>query len=191
VGLLWKLSQRNSSLPADTGLKGLHRRSRQQVYPKRRRLSANLHCTASRKVIIWKKRLLHLASNPRQVCLVALTAVTMRSVVFWDLTSPSCVEVYWRFGETYCLHLQGRRVRKKQETTSSFPSLRQNQFFVSRLAVLGLQFDPEDGGNIFPRNVDQIISNYTASVRIRLLFFCGLFYDADYRALNGRMIHDE
>jgi hypothetical protein len=39
-----------------------------------------------------------------------LTAVVMKSFIFWDITPFSPVEVKRRFGETYCLHLQCRRV---------------------------------------------------------------------------------
>jgi hypothetical protein len=36
----------------------------------------------------------------------------MKCTVFWDVTLCSSGEVYWRFGGTYCLHLQGQRVSK-------------------------------------------------------------------------------
>jgi hypothetical protein len=44
------------------------------------------------------------------------TAVTMNSTVFWELTPSSLVDVYWCFGGTYCLYLQGRRVRQANST---------------------------------------------------------------------------
>jgi hypothetical protein len=34
----------------------------------------------------------------------------MKSTIFWDVTRGSPVEVGLRFGETYCLHVKGRRV---------------------------------------------------------------------------------
>jgi hypothetical protein len=37
-------------------------------------------------------------------------SMTMKSIIFWDVTPLSLVEVYQRYGGTYCLHLQGRRV---------------------------------------------------------------------------------
>jgi hypothetical protein len=30
--------------------------------------------------------------------------------IFWGVTTLGVVEVFWRFGETYYLHLQGRRM---------------------------------------------------------------------------------
>jgi hypothetical protein len=35
-----------------------------------------------------------------------LTSVTMTSIIFWDVTPNIVVQFYWRFGETYRLHLQ-------------------------------------------------------------------------------------
>jgi hypothetical protein len=52
---------------------------------------------------------------------------------FWDVTPCSLVELYERFGGTYCLRLQNRRVNS--------------------LCLLGLLFGPEDGGSTFLRNV--------------------------------------
>jgi hypothetical protein len=40
------------------------------------------------------------------------TAVTISSTVFWDVTPCSQVEVHGRFGRTYFLHLQGRRISR-------------------------------------------------------------------------------
>jgi hypothetical protein len=37
------------------------------------------------------------------------TAVVMKSIIFWDMTSCSPLSFKQRFGVTYCLHLQGRR----------------------------------------------------------------------------------
>jgi hypothetical protein len=39
-----------------------------------------------------------------------LTAVVMKSTVFWDITPYSSLNVNQRFGGTYCLHLQGQRI---------------------------------------------------------------------------------
>jgi hypothetical protein len=50
-----------------------------------------------------------------------LTAMTMKSAVFLDMTSSNQVEVHRRFGGTYRLHLQSRRViheSNQQETNS-------------------------------------------------------------------------
>jgi hypothetical protein len=39
-----------------------------------------------------------------------LTAVVMKSTIFWDITPCSPLEVNRRFGGTYRFHLQGRRI---------------------------------------------------------------------------------
>jgi hypothetical protein len=41
-----------------------------------------------------------------------LTAVIMRSSIFWDITPCSPLSVNRRFGGTYRLHLQGRRISR-------------------------------------------------------------------------------
>jgi hypothetical protein len=38
-----------------------------------------------------------------------LTAVVMKSTIFWDITPCSPLSVNQRFGVTYYLHLQGRK----------------------------------------------------------------------------------
>jgi hypothetical protein len=41
-----------------------------------------------------------------------LTAVVMKNSVFWAITPCSPLKVNGRFGETSCLHLQGRRISR-------------------------------------------------------------------------------
>jgi hypothetical protein len=57
-----------------------------------------------------------------------LTAVVVKSTIFWDITQCGPLKVYRRFGGTCRLHLP-----------VDF--------------LLGVFFDPEDGGHIFLRNV--------------------------------------
>jgi hypothetical protein len=79
-----------------------------------------------------------------QVGFEVLTAVVMKSTAFWDITQCSLLKVNRRFGGTYCLHLQGRKLswaRKQHDSRWLLPSL------------LSLFFDPEDGGDMFLRNV--------------------------------------
>jgi hypothetical protein len=42
----------------------------------------------------------------------ALTAVNMKSSIFWDITACSPLKVNWRFGGTCRLHLQGPRISR-------------------------------------------------------------------------------
>jgi hypothetical protein len=58
----------------------------------------------------------------------------LKSTTFWGIMPCSPLNVNWRFGRTYRLHLQVRRISRAT-----------NQ--------LGLFFDPEDRGDIFLRNV--------------------------------------
>jgi hypothetical protein len=39
------------------------------------------------------------------------------SVVFWDVISRSTVELNWRFGGMYCLHLQDQRINRTTVTS--------------------------------------------------------------------------
>jgi hypothetical protein len=76
-------------------------------------------------------------------CLVGaevLTAVVIKSSIFWGITPCSALKVNRRLGGTCHLHLRGRRIRSA--------SYRLHAGF-----FLGLLFDPEDGGDMFLRNV--------------------------------------
>jgi hypothetical protein len=65
-----------------------------------------------------------------------LTAVVLKSSVFCDITSCSQLKVIRRFGVTCRLHLQGRRILEAKTSMK-----------------VGLFFYPEEGGDIFLRNV--------------------------------------
>jgi hypothetical protein len=47
---------------------------------------------------------------PQVVGFEVRTAEVMKSSVFWDITPRSPLKVNWRFGGTYRLHFQGRRM---------------------------------------------------------------------------------
>jgi hypothetical protein len=59
---------------------------------------------ASSKILVQRRRDLSVRSE-------VLAAVAMKSTAFWDVT-PCSSESAWRFGGTYRLHLQDRRVNQ-------------------------------------------------------------------------------
>jgi hypothetical protein len=88
------------------------------------------------------------------------TTVVMKSSSFWDITPCSPLKVNRRFGGTCCLHLQGRRIkaRKRYEAVSKY---RTAEIAIS-FWFLGLFFDPEDGGDMYLRNVGPLSADYIA-----------------------------
>jgi hypothetical protein len=76
-------------------------------------------------------------------------AVTMKNTVFWD-EAPCNYCMNRRFGGTYRLHLQGRKIRERGSPATC------SLWFLAR----GF-FYPEDGGDTFLRNVGSE-KNYTA-----------------------------
>jgi hypothetical protein len=57
----------------------------------------------------WDVKTEFSARQPKSIGFEALTAVVMKSTIFWDITPCSPLSVNRRFGGTYRLHLQGRR----------------------------------------------------------------------------------
>jgi hypothetical protein len=78
-----------------------------------------------------------------------LTAVTMKSSIFWYITPCCSVKVNQRFGVTYRFHLQGRRIRQAIDQHE----LGRKQSMIHAGFLLGLHFDPEYEFNMFHRNV--------------------------------------
>jgi hypothetical protein len=63
-------------------------------------------CLATQYIlsVLWHPKI------PHRVGFEVFTAVVMKSVIFWDMTPCSPLSCTRRFGGTYCLHLQGRRI---------------------------------------------------------------------------------
>jgi hypothetical protein len=80
-----------------------------------------------------------------------LTAVVMKSSIFWDKTPCSPLKPIRCFGGTRRLHLQGRRISHARNHHEA--GTKQSKLHA------GL-FDPEDG-NIFLRNVGYFPTGYT------------------------------
>jgi hypothetical protein len=76
----------------------------------------------------------------------------MKNIIFWDMTPCSPSSFNRHFGGTYRLQLQGRRNKfSKNQKAKKWP------------ACWTYFFDPEDGGDMFLRNVGWNSTDYTAS----------------------------
>jgi hypothetical protein len=82
------------------------------------------------------------------VGLEVLTAVAMKSSIFWDITPRSPLKVNNRFGRTCRLHLQDRRISQARNQPGLCLPLALTKVSFAWLIF----FDPEDG-DMFPRNV--------------------------------------
>jgi hypothetical protein len=72
----------------------------------------------------------------------------MKSTIMLDVTPCSLVEVYRRFGRTYCLHLQNLKVSQASR---------------KQRLLAGLIYDRDNGDGTLLRNVSRSLRNYTAS----------------------------
>jgi hypothetical protein len=74
----------------------------------------------------------------------------VKSTIFWDITMCSPLKVDRRFGGACRFHLQGRRISGALLST----------FFQAGF-LLGVFFEPEDGGDMFLRNDGWLSRDYT------------------------------
>jgi hypothetical protein len=88
-----------------------------------------------------------------------LTAVVMKSSIFWDITPYSPLKVNRRFGVTGCLHLQGRRINQAINQREADFSV---YYLLHAGFLLGLFFDPEYEGDIFLLNVGSLSTDCMA-----------------------------
>jgi hypothetical protein len=66
--------------------------------------------SAAGRISIWFLSDIHETSNNRYVGFEVLTAVVMKSSIFWDITSRGLLKVRRRFGGIFIIHIQGRRI---------------------------------------------------------------------------------
>jgi hypothetical protein len=78
--------------------------------------------------------------------------INLKSTVFWDITPCSPLRVNRRFGGTYRLHLQGRKNKFRKKSRESRCTL---------VSCWTYFFNPEDGGDMFLRNVGWHSTDYT------------------------------
>jgi hypothetical protein len=113
-----------------------------------------------------------------------LTVVTIKSIIFWDMTTHTLVEIQLYFRRMYGLHLQGQRIKSSKQQQMSFQSdlstnlwdhfgpweiLNDNELSPSFL----LHFNPEDGSSTFLRNVSQLLPDYIVSHPTKWMWFAG------------------
>jgi hypothetical protein len=145
----------------------------------------NMNCC----YIVYQKKFIYVGVE-------VFTAVVMESIIFWVMMSCSPSSFNRRFGGTYRLHLQGRRNKfNKNQLGSRWHSAchllaswflsslflqpwRWRQYVPQKrgtLLVICLLagfcwtyfFDPEDGGDMFLRNVGWNSTDYTVSYHRR------------------------
>jgi hypothetical protein len=79
------------------------------------------------KPTIWEASL-----NKRRIIGVeVLTAVVIKSAIFWDITPCSLLKVNRCFGGTYCLHFQGRKIcrERSQVANRAFTQVSYSAYF--------------------------------------------------------------
>jgi hypothetical protein len=82
-----------------------------------------------------------------------------RIIILWDKTLCSPLKVNWRLGGKYRLHLQGRRINEARKIVKAHDLL---TTFFRPCFFLGLFLDPNDGSEMFLRNVAWLSTDYTA-----------------------------
>jgi dolichol kinase len=98
-------------------------------------------------------------SCPYFVGFEVLTAVVMKSAIFWDITPCSPLKVNRRFGGTCLLHLQGRRIsraRNERESRALFATC----FHIGFL--LAYYLDPNVVVYMYFLTVGWLSTDYTA-----------------------------
>jgi hypothetical protein len=95
-------------------------------------------------------------TNPIYVGFEVSTAVVKKSCIFWDITPCHPLKANRCFGGTH--HLLKMEAICSSETSTDFHRLA-ICFYAGIL--LRLFFDPEDGGDIFLRNIGWLSADYT------------------------------
>jgi hypothetical protein len=83
----------------------------------------------------------------------------MKNSIFWDKTSCILVEIYRSFGETYCCHLQDRRVSQANKRKMKLIQC----LIVAASLLARVVLDRERRDSTFLRNLGKLVPEYTAS----------------------------
>jgi hypothetical protein len=76
------------------------------------------------------------------------------------MTPCSFIEVSWRFGGAYFLHIHSRPIGQEGSK-----KIAPNRVTFS-IFLFGFPFVPEDGGTMLPRNVSELLVDYMAVLLI-------------------------
>jgi hypothetical protein len=107
------------------------------------------------------------AQKIRTVGFQVLRAVTMKNSIFWDVTPCIPVKVYRRFGGTYYLYPQGRRVSQASDHEET-----------SSTALPTIPLTHETSVNFYHTTRSHIPEDNTLNFRIDLLFYDYYFNSA-------------
>jgi hypothetical protein len=110
----------------------------------------------------------HLRLGLNYVRLEVLTAVIMKSRIFWDTMPCSPLKASTRFAGAYHFHLQGRISRARNQRESGW---QEPHFYAGFL--LGLFFDPEDGSDVPPKRW-LTFKGLHGTITQKQVFFLGL-----------------
>jgi hypothetical protein len=108
------------------------------------------------------------AGNITRKSLVRSTYFCSYSTTFWDATPYNMVEIYWRFGEKYYLHLQAKKTRQASDYLES--SSKRDTLLLLASFLLGLLFNPEKECSTLLWNIGKLLPDYTASHSKRQYF---------------------
>jgi hypothetical protein len=114
---------------------------------------------------------------------------SFKSTTFWDITPCSLLKVYRRFGAIYHFHIHGRKISRERKPVwkqvacsraigvSKFRIVQETGADCSAFhllhagSFLSLFFDPEDGGDMFLRNVGCLSMQIDGVTSQKFVFF--------------------
>jgi hypothetical protein len=95
-----------------------------------------------------------LSRKPRHRKNSTLQSRLMKYSVFWIVSPCSPLQANRYFGEARCLHLQDRKISQARNQHEAVGKQSRASHLLHVYILLRLFFDPEDGGDLFLRNVN-------------------------------------